>query len=353
MTAFRDSCESRALSNWTWQRVDADSLRWAKERKPILGAVPVGTTVRAEIVAPPIQPVGFRVWRTRALLSALFTRFRKARPLVLQVGGWDNDVVHSEDFNTGSLVGWKQERYEFDPNVERPRSGELVVVPHTKIERSRGAVVVSSSEIALSSDFVPAKAGTKLDLRADRSTHWTYDVTAARDPDLEAQVLVPWSDEADLTEHIVQLLSADAAETYAADPEQFRGGAYAFVRALVPMEGAPAGHFELEQTMFSLAEGERQLLTVSIHAERAGTGLFAIRVVDADGVASTTDPWLYVVSEERDSVDLYDAVVKDYAEEEEEDVGLVGTPVSPTDLSGRSLPIPYEAIDVEVVLAEP
>jgi hypothetical protein len=334
-----------------WRDVDPNRLRWSKDRKPTAGAVTIGSTVRAEIVGPPTEPTSFRVWRTRSLLSGLFTRFTKPRPLLLQVGGWDGHVVYSEEFGTGSHADWKSRRYEFDPGEEKPRSSELEVVPQATFKRQRGWHALSSTELALSSQFVPAKAGTKLDLGAGGSVEENYVVTAAIDPRFEARVLMPWAGgDTNLVEHIIDLLSRDAAEIYSASPEEFRQQAYQFIQAVVP-EGADASaDVEVKGPhAFSLGEGEQSLLSVAIHARRPGIGLFAIQLVDTDGLASTADPCLLVVSGDLATVALYDAVIKGY--ESDADPGTEA--LERRAMARDRLPIPGEPFDIEVVVARP
>jgi hypothetical protein len=343
-------CDSGLLSSSAWQSTDPDSLRWAKEGQPILGGVvPIGSSVRAEIVAALMEPTRFRIWRSTSLLARLFAPIRRPRPaLTLDVRGWEHGVVYSESFDTGAATDPKPRRYQFDPDTDRPRSPELVVVPHTNIERSGGVRAIWSTEVTVG--HVPASAGTKLQLGSDRSTRVQYELTAAVDPELRARVLVPWGGEyRDVAQYVADSLSTEAAEIYAGEPDDYRGAARDFYRALTPDENAPA-EFGLEEEGLFMEEGERRELAVTVRAERPGLGLFAIELTDGEGRSSTSDPWLYSVSDDCGSMVVYDAVVRSGEDEPGTDPEAGRGPVDPEGASGLSLSIPTDGIIVEVEL---
>jgi len=304
-------------------------LRWAKKGRPI-HAVPIGTPVRAEIVDAMSEPTGFRVWRSAGVLAWLFTRFRRPKPLFLRVGGSDRGLIYSEEMDTGSALTWKADRFEFDPNAIAPRSPPLNVVPRMLVERRGGGSAVASAELAAGSDLMPAKAGTSFRLGATRSTRWLYDLTAVVDPEFEARVLVPWAGGDDeLRDYFVDLLDAEAAEASSRPPGSFREEATTFLRNLASDDEAVAARFEPRPTHFSMAEGERKPLVVAVHAERPGSGVFAIQLVDRDGITSTSEPWLYVVSDGCEEITLYDVVVRDVDVQAEERIEVADLTVEP------------------------
>jgi hypothetical protein len=247
------------------------SLEWLNKNGAVL---PGGTSVRTgkEIWLRGTDyealPASFTVYRRFGVMLRYYRRY-KGKPEVRRVG--QPLTVHATDSKTAYAGPWVL------PTPGRRLKWRLFFVDGTR----RQSEELHDSRLGRFTPAVGVSEGVSLVVEAD--------FIAAIDPEVQFSVITPWGTGEDDFQQYVYELAADLTDEGEEFPQVLES-----VSAYFDPQYAPEGwSFEVQQSEFELAEGERARVRVRVDAPTTGGVTFALQMkatIDDEAVAVVSEP---------------------------------------------------------------